>query len=160
MPAPVHYPKKPTVQADTHIAKKTPPIQKTAHEGVKLAIGNNPLNPGQNGVRLFKLGDAFASLAEWRAELDSYRDILLGRQMPPIDRGAHTLQEVSDAYFARAKEIEQIIMRSETDGQVTKGSKTYHFRTGELRSFIELSKAASELGSRRVTYLKMEMEDG
>jgi hypothetical protein len=32
-----------------------------------------------------------------------------------------------------------------------RGSALYKFRTGELRSFIELSKRASELGSRRLT---------
>jgi hypothetical protein len=32
-----------------------------------------------------------------------------------------------------------------------RGSPLYKFRTGELRSFIELSKKCAELGSRRLT---------
>jgi hypothetical protein len=106
------------------------------------------------------LGDEQASLSDWRDEIDEMRNVLLGRQQPPIDRNVITLFEVADAYFARAKEIEQIIMRAEADGQVLRGTKTYKFRTGELRSFIELSKGACELGSRRVTYWKAEQENG
>lgn len=86
------------------------------------------------------------------------RDVLLGHKEPPIDKGVLTLFEVADAYFARAKEMEQVIMRAEADGQVIRGSKTYKFRTGELRSFIEMSKGAAELGSRRVTYWRSLME--
>jgi len=84
----------------------------------------------------------------------------MGRKEPPINNGVITLFEVADAYFARAKELEQIIMRAEADGAVLRGSKTYKFRTGELRSFIELAKGAAELGSRRVTYWKSLMENG
>ena len=32
-----------------------------------------------------------------------------------------------------------------------RGSPLYKFRTGELRSFLDLSKRAAELGSRRLT---------
>jgi hypothetical protein len=67
--------------------------------------------------------------------------------------------EVADAYFARGKEIEQKIYRAEAEGQVSKGSPFYRFRTGELRSFLELVKAAGELGSRRVTHAKMIQEE-
>jgi hypothetical protein len=88
------------------------------------------------------------------------RDVLLGRTPPPVDRGVLTLMEVADAYFARAKEMEMIILRWEADGNVIRGSKTYKFRTGELRSFIELAKGACELGSRRVTLFKALMENG
>lgn len=83
------------------------------------------------------------------------RDVLLGREAPPIDSGLLTLMEVATAYCARAREMEQVIHRMEADGIVTKGSKLYRLRTGELRSFIEMSKSMAELGSRRVTYERM-----
>lgn len=86
------------------------------------------------------------------------RDVLMGRQQPPIDNGVMTLMEVADAYFSRAKEMEQIIHRHEADGVVLKNSKHYKFRTGELRSFIELVKSAVELGSRRVTAARLEYD--
>jgi hypothetical protein len=109
---------------------------------------------------VFRLGDVNNSLAIWRDELDEMRSVLLGHEDPPVDRGVLTLFEVADAYFARAKEMEQVIMRQEADGNVLKNSKTYRFRTGELRSFIELAKGAAELGSRRVTYWRALMENG
>lgn len=87
------------------------------------------------------------------------RDVLMGREEPPVDRGVLTLMEVADAYFARAKEMEQVILRAEADGNVIKSSKTYKFRTGELRSFIELAKGACEVGSRRVTYWRALMTE-
>ncbi len=98
------------------------------------------------------------SLRQWQSELDEYRDVLLGRTPPPVDAGVMTLMEIADAYCARAREMEQLLLRAEAEGAVLKGSKQYKFRTGELRSFIELSKGASDLGSRRVTAAKMELE--
>lgn len=95
-----------------------------------------------------------------RDELAEMTDVLLGRQDPPIDRGVLTLMEVADAYYARAKEMEMLILQAEADGTVLKSSRTYKFRTGQLRSFIDMAKYAIELGSRRVTAERMEMEFG
>jgi hypothetical protein len=97
-------------------------------------------------------------LGVWRQELDDARDVLLGRVQPPVDAGVLTLLEVADAYYGRFKEIEQIIMRAESDGAVLRGSKTYKFRTGELRSMIELCKGACDLGIRRSVHARMESE--
>lgn len=89
------------------------------------------------------------------AEFDHYRDVLLGRVEPPIDVGVGTLMEVADAYFARACEVDQLIHQGEREGGIFKNSNYYKFRTGELRSFLDLSKRAAELGSRRITLAQM-----
>lgn len=86
------------------------------------------------------------------------REVLLGRHAPPIENGVMTMMEVADAYLARAREMEQLLLRWEADGHVLKGSKQYRFRTGELRSFIESARSSVELGSRRVTAAKMEWD--
>lgn len=78
------------------------------------------------------------------------RDILMGREDSPVT-GDLALMEVADAFFARACEMEQIILRGEREGKITRGSALYKFRTQELRSFKELAAAASNLGSRRLT---------
>lgn len=78
-------------------------------------------------------------------------DVLLGREAPPIDMGPGTLAEVANAYYARGKEIEMILLRHELNGEISRGSVQAKFRTGELRSFIDIAKAAYELGSRRLT---------
>lgn len=104
------------------------------------------------------VGEGVESLNELRAELDEMKDVLFGRLDPPINNGVLTLQEVSTAYYARAKEIESMLHRYEADGVVPKGSKHYKFRTGELRSFIDLAKGAMELGSRRLTNAQVEAE--
>lgn len=85
-------------------------------------------------------------------ELDDYKDILLGRMDPPVDRGVLTLMECAEAFHARAKEMEMELLELEADGAVIRGSRPYKFRTGKLRSFIELCSKTIDLGSRRVTY--------
>ena len=86
----------------------------------------------------------------WK-ELEGYIDVLLGREDPPIDSPYLALAEVATAYYCRAQEIDATIHSGERSGDIVKGSPYYRFRTGELRSFIELAKKAAELGSRRLT---------
>lgn len=106
-----------------------------------------------HGVRYFRLGEGFDYRA-MKEELGEYKDVLLGRLDPPIDRGVMTLMEVAEAYHARAKEIEMELLELENQGVVLRGSNPYKFRTGFLRSFIELTSKTIDLGSRRVTYEK------
>lgn len=93
-------------------------------------------------------------------ELQDMTDVLLGRMDPPTHKGIMTLQEVADAYFARASEMTMLIQKGEREGHIDKGSPQYLFRTGELRTFMELAKRAADLGSRRLTdeQLRFEME--
>lgn len=92
-------------------------------------------------------------------ELEEYRDVLLGRVPPPIDHGIATLMEISNAYFARACELDMLIHAGEREGDIFKGSDYYRFRTGELRSFLELTKRSFELGSRLVTVEQMQRQE-
>ena len=84
-------------------------------------------------------------------ELQQYVDVLLGRADSPITSPYLALAECATAYYARALEIDAKIHAAERDGQVMRGSPYYRFRTGELRSFIDLAKRCAELGSRRLT---------
>lgn len=86
----------------------------------------------------------------WK-ELQGYMDTLLGRYESPINSPYLSMAEVATAYYARAQEIDAMIHAAEREGAVMRGSPLYKFRTGELRSFIELSKKCAELGSRRLT---------
>lgn len=106
-------------------------------------------------VRDFEVGAGLPDPDELSEELEGYIDVLMGRVEPPINAGVLTLMEVADAYYARACEIEQSILKLEREGNVFRGSKYYKFRTGELRSFLSLSKKASELGSRRLTHQRL-----
>jgi hypothetical protein len=102
-------------------------------------------------VRAVPLGYGVPGLTELREELQDMVDVLLGREHPPIESGTLTLMEVADAYYARAMEITMLLHEKESEGTVMKGSSYYKFRTGELRDFAEMAKAAAELGSRRLT---------
>lgn len=82
----------------------------------------------------------------------------MGRVEPPIDNGDMTLMEYANAVYSRAMEITMILQRAESDGQILKGSKHYKFRTGELRTFTEMSLKCIELGSRRVTMARMDYD--
>lgn len=93
------------------------------------------------------------------AEIEGYTDILLGRVVPPIDNGVATMMEVANAYFARASEIDMLIHKGERDGSILRGSPYYRFRTGELRSFLDLTKRSFELGSRLITVEQMRLNE-
>ena len=104
----------------------------------------------------FTIDTGLPDIEVLEGELDEYRDILLGRVPPPADNGILTLMEVADALYCRAKEIEALIHRAERNGDILKGSPLYKFRTGELRSFIDMAHSRVELGSRRVTEAKIQ----
>lgn len=108
-------------------------------------------------LRLFDIPSGF-NLMEMREELHGYVDVLLGRTEPPISIGTGTLMEVAEAYHARASEMEMAIHQAEVDGHVLKNSAPYKFRTGQLRTFIELCKRTIDLGSRRITVAQIESE--
>lgn len=91
------------------------------------------------------------SVDELWEELQTMTDVILGRQQSPIESPYLALAEVATAYHCRAQEMDMLIHAGERDGVIVKGSPYYRFRTGELRSFLELSKRAAELGSRRLT---------
>jgi hypothetical protein len=84
-------------------------------------------------------------------ELEDMRNVLFGRVEVDYDSDYLGLMEVSTAYFCRGQEIDELIHKAERDGTVVRGSALYKFRTGELRSFLELTKMAANLGSRRLT---------
>lgn len=88
---------------------------------------------------------------ELEQEIDGMVDVLLGRVPSPIESPYLSLQEVATAYHSRAQELDILIHRGEREGRIHRGMAHYKFRTGELRSFIELAKRAAELGSRRLT---------
>lgn len=69
-----------------------------------------------------------------------------------------SLMEYANGVYSRAVEITMLIQRGEAQGHVAKHSDHYKFRTGELRNFVELSRQAIDLGSRRITAAKMEYE--
>jgi len=92
-----------------------------------------------------------ADVKDLWAEIKEYTDILLGRVQAPVSSPYLELAEVATAYYARALEIDMWIHAAEREGDVMRGSPLYKFRTGELRSFIEIAKKCAELGSRRLT---------
>lgn len=116
-------------------------IRKGSSRDVQFAHALNtvPVSLGLPGVN-----DLWDEIAE-------YIDILLGRKESPVDSPYLALAECATAYYARAQEIDALIHKGERSGDILKGSPYYKFRTGELRSFIDLSKKVAELGSRRLT---------
>lgn len=104
------------------------------------------------------VGEGLPSIPSMMKELKDMTDVLMGRVEPPIDAGFITLMEVADTYFSRAAEMTMLIQEGEREGTIAKGSKHYKFRTGELRTFMELSKHASDLGSRRLTSESLQFE--
>lgn len=106
-------------------------------------------------VREFRLGRGLPDPQEIREELKGYRDVLFGRKEPPLDKGVMTLMEVAEGYFSRVCEIEQNILEAQANGVLPSEAKKnpYHtLRTQELRSYKEMFKSATELGSRRITF--------
>lgn len=117
--------------------------------------GQSPLG---GRLREIQTQSGLQPIEELEEELEDYMDVLMGRVPPPIDAGYLTLMEVADAYFARASEIQYHILKAEREGAVFKGHSYYKFRTGQLRTFLELTKRAADLGSRRLTSAKFAYE--
>lgn len=109
-------------------------------------------------VREFHIPAGLGTPKEIRNELEEMRDVLHGRVDPPIQKGVITLMEVAEGYFSRACEIEQLILRGKAEGWLPKNRGYEALRTQEIRSFKELAKAATELGSRRVTWENLRFE--
>ncbi len=97
------------------------------------------------------VGLGLPTVDELWEEITGMMDVLLGRVPAPIESPYLAMAEIGTAYYARAQEIDARIHAGEREGDIVKGSPYYKFRTGELRSFIELSKKVAELGSRRLT---------
>lgn len=85
------------------------------------------------------------------AELTEYIDILLGRADAPVESPYLDLMEVAATYYARGLEMDILIHDAEQRKDVIRGAPHYKFRTGQLRSFIDMAKRLSELGSRRLS---------
>lgn len=101
-------------------------------------------------LRLFHLNEGLPSLALLRTEIQDMVDVLMGRLPPPINvNNVEAMLEVADAYFARASEITMLIQRAEAQGNASDSYKK--FRTGELRTVMEMFKRTADLGSRRIT---------
>ena len=64
---------------------------------------------------------------------------------------------IIDEEISKAKEIEIKLLERERNGDVPSGDALKKFRTGELRSFIELCKSAQNQGSRRITMALSEL---
>lgn len=109
-------------------------------------------------LRAIELGEGMPSIPEMVAELENMTDILLGRREPPVNNGLLTMMETADAFYSRAAEMTMLLQRAEREGNITRGSGHYKFRTGELRSFLDMCKRAAELGSRRITFETLRLE--
>lgn len=97
--------------------------------------------------------EGLPSVEDLHDELLGYTNVILGRADPPLEvDGLYLdLMEVAAAYYARAKEIDMLIHWEEQNRRVVRGSAYYRFRTGQLRSFLEMAKMMADLGSRRLT---------
>ena len=92
-----------------------------------------------------------------QSEIESYINVLLGHEGSPIEEGVETLFELSSAYLARAREIEIKLLERERENSLPPNDQLKRFRTGELRSFIELCKRSQDQGSRRITIALSEL---
>jgi hypothetical protein len=118
---------------------------------VRIARDKPHVQFGQAAINT-PVGQGLPDVDELWDEIHGYVDVILGRVESPIETvGYLGLAELATAYHARALEIEMLIHNAEREGVVIRGSQLYKFRTGELRSFIDLTKRAAELGSRRLT---------
>lgn len=109
-------------------------------------------------VRSFPIPEGVENLSSMSNEIIDMTNILLGRTMPPLDAGVSTLLEIADAYFARASEMTIAIQRAEREGRIDKTSPYYKFRTGELRTFMDMAKRSAETGSRRLSREQLNYE--
>lgn len=118
-----------------------------------IKVRRSTRKDAQFGRRLIdiEVGIGLPPVDDLWAEIMGYMDVILGRKDAEMVSPYLGLAEAATAYYCRAQEIDALIHAGEREGLIHRGSSLYKFRTGELRSFIELAKRASELGSRRLT---------
>ncbi len=114
----------------------------------------------QFGTRLvdIPLSEGIPSVEELIEEFLGYANTLLGRADAELESPYLDLMEHAAAYYARAKEVEMLIFGEEHARRVVRGHPLNKFRTGQLRSFIEMSKMLADVGSRRLTQERL-LED-
>jgi len=115
-------------------------------------------HPYKGKLREFHIPRGLLTPDEIREEMEDMRAVLHGHVNPPMEKGVITLMEVAEGYFSRACEIEQLILAGKAQGWLPKNKGYEQLRTQEIRSFKELAKAATELGSRRVTWENLRFE--
>lgn len=103
-------------------------------------------------LRVVKVGNGLPPVLAMQKEVKDMVDVLMGRVAPDMDFGVLTLMETADAYYARGVEMRMLLHEQEAEGAYGKDSMYYKFRVGALRDFIELAKAATDLGSRRLSH--------
>lgn len=115
----------------------------------------------QFGYKLTEVpvSDNLPTPEEIEDELLQYCDVLLGREDPPVHSPYLGLAEVATAYYARALELDMLIHMEERAAQLSRSHPLYRVRTGSLRSFIEMAKKMSDLGSRRLTQEQLLSEE-
>lgn len=99
------------------------------------------------------VGDGLPEPGEIIDELLYYSEVLLGKEPPPYEGGGYLdMMEIAAAFRGRAMYLDQKILGEEQAGKVPRGHPYYRIRTGQLRTFIEMSKMMFDLGSRRLTH--------
>lgn len=129
-------------------------------QGRSVRADNYVPGESQSRLRAVRIGDGLPVLSKLSEEIFDMTDVLLGRKLPPVDKGTMTLMETADAYFARASEIAILIYTKQREQDLKSNHPLVKFRTSELRTFLEIAKRAADLGSRRLTdeQLRFEME--
>lgn len=143
------------IASGSTVGMKRKPSHKTedqARERNSSTIRKEPM------IRSSYLGEEMKTLRSLESEVEGYWDILLGRVDPPFDNGILTLMEIATGIFTRCSEITATLQKLEYKDSVSKGDNLYRFRTGPLRTLMEASSKAIELGSRRVTAARIEVE--
>ncbi|QGJ92999.1 hypothetical protein SEA_KABOCHA_114 [Gordonia phage Kabocha] len=128
-----------------------------ASKGVP-ARKKRPVAKKGHRLRTVHIGEGVPSIPVMNNELLDMVNVLLGRKDSPINHGTLSLMEVADAYYARAAELTMLLQKAEREGTITRGSAHYKFRTGELRTFMDMAKRAADLGSRRLTDEQLSFE--
>lgn len=139
--------------ATRKLHRKDKPVLRSKSVSVKKNTEETPWQSQRKAGRLraFPLGEGLPKITGMLEEMQDMEDVLLGRVAPPINNGPMTLMVIADAYYARASELTRLILTKEREGHIDKGSPYYKFRTGELRTFMEMAKRAADLGSRILT---------
>ena len=106
------------------------------------------------------IGSTMEQVRSFERELESYNNVIFGREDTPISNGVSTMYELAVAYYARAKEIEMYCKKFESGIDIGKTKHPiYKFRTGQLNVFIEMVKELAKLGSRRITVAQMMLQE-
>ncbi len=96
---------------------------------------------------------------DWADELEQMELVLMLKLPLPVDDPRVGLLVTAGSYHTRASSMKRTIQRLEREGTISRSHDLVKFRTGELRTFMEMASKVFDSASRALTAAKLAFDE-